>query len=64
MKFSIWVVVFLIAFALQLVLEQLNLADSIGVWYTVYCAAIDTAILFVVYVVARFVIARVKAPPK
>lgn len=58
MKRVAWLLVFLIAFGVQIGLERLDFADSLGLWYTAYSAAIYTAIIGVVYVVVRLVSAR------
>lgn len=55
MKSAAWLLVFVTAFSVQLILEQLNLVDSIGLWYTVYCAVITTALLYALYALIGFV---------
>ncbi len=60
MKYTVWLVIFCVAVGIQMVLEQLNLVDSIGFWYTAYSAGINTAILFVGFVIGRFAVRKVR----
>jgi hypothetical protein len=60
MKPLVWLFVFLVAFLVHLALERLNLVDSIGLWYTLYGAAISTALFFAAFMVVRYVFRKIR----
>lgn len=64
MKYVAWLIVFCAAAGVQMVLEHLNMVDSVGYWYTAYSAAISTGILFAGFVIIRFVVHKVRGKPK
>lgn len=66
MKYLVWLLVFFAAVGIQLLLESLNVVDSIGFWYTAYSAAINTVLLFAAFVVTRFALRKIRGgkPPR
>ena len=49
-KIAIFVLLFILALIVQRWMETQNIADSIGWWYTIFCAIIYSGVIFGAFV--------------
>jgi ABC-type sulfate transport system permease component len=59
--FILFAIILLLAFLFQLWLEVNNYVDSIGLWYTFYCAVIYSVILMIIVTPAVYLLRKFKS---
>jgi hypothetical protein len=57
---SLLVIVFMVGLAIQVVLEWSGYSDSLGWWYTIYCAIVYTVPIFIILKASRWLYKKVK----
>lgn len=60
-KSLLLIFIFIASLCVQLLLERMGKVDSIGVWYTIFCSLIYTFSIFLIFILLKLLISKLKS---